>query len=126
MNAVLAVVVGGLFAAGLYLMLRRSLIRVVMGLLLMGQAGNLLVFTAGGVARAAPPLVPEGVTGGAAAAATGELARTGLLADPLPQALVLTAIVINFAMLAFALVLAHIAQVEVGTDDLREFREHRP
>jgi multicomponent Na+:H+ antiporter subunit C len=118
--------VGGLFAAGLYMMLRRSLIRVVVGLLLMGQAANLLVFVAGGAARAAPPLVPEGVDGAAAAAATAELARAGLLADPLPQALVLTAIVINFAMLAFALVLAHIAQVEVGTDDLAAFGEDAP
>lgn len=105
MEPLLAAVVGALFGAGIYLLLRRSLIRIVVGLVLLGQATNLLIFVAGSVA----PLSP------ASDAVAGDASR--LTGDPLPQALVLTAIVINFGMLAFALVLARRLQDVAGTDD---------
>ncbi|MEX0806921.1 MAG: Na+/H+ antiporter subunit C [Candidatus Binatia bacterium] len=107
METLLAVVVGGLYAAGLYMMLRRSIVKLIIGLGLFGHAANLLIFTMGGLTRAQPPILSE---------IAGDTA-TGV-ADPLPQALILTAIVIGFGVQAFALVLIHRAVQTVGTDDL--------
>jgi multicomponent Na+:H+ antiporter subunit C len=107
MNTLLAFVVGGLYAAGLYLMMRRSLVQLIIGLVLLSNGANLLIFTAAGLTRAQPPLIPEGAA---------RLLDSS--ADPLPQALILTAIVISFGVLAFALVLVHRAAQAVGTDDL--------
>ncbi len=107
MHVVLAVVIGGLYAAGIYLMLRRSIVKLIIGLALLSNAANLLIFTAAGLRRGRPPLVPED----ASVLATP-------YADPLPQALILTAIVIGFGVLAFAVVLVHLAWQTVGTDDL--------
>lgn len=93
MEALLASIVAALYTAGFYLLLRRSLVKVVLGLALLGHGANLLIFTAGGVVRGRAALVPPG-------------GRSGdPVADPLPQALILTAIVIGFGVLAFALVL---------------------
>jgi multicomponent Na+:H+ antiporter subunit C len=108
---VLSIVVGGLFAAGLYLMLRRSIVKLVLGLGLISHAVNLLIFTVSGLTRGRPPVVPEGALVPAAA-----------VADPLPQALVLTAIVISFGVLAFAVVLIQRAYQTVGTDDLDDMQ----
>ena len=111
MAAVLAVVIGGLYAAGLYMMLRRSLVKLVVGLILLAHAANLLIFTVAGIRRGAPPLVGR-----------AETRLLAVAADPLPQALVLTAIVISFGVLAFAISLFHRAHQAVGTDDLDQFR----
>jgi hypothetical protein len=70
------------------MMLRRSIVKLMIGLMLLSNAANLLIFTAAGLTRGVPPLVPEGLT-----------RPDGLSADPLPQALVLTAIVISFGVL---------------------------
>ena len=112
MEIVMAMVVGGLFASGIYLMLRRSLVKLVLGLALLSQAINLLIFAAGGLTRGRPPLVPIGGT-----------APSAIHADPLPQALILTAIVISFGVLAFTLVLMHRAHDSLGTDDLHQLRD---
>jgi multicomponent Na+:H+ antiporter subunit C len=98
-----------LYACGVYLMLRRRLAQLIIGLGLMGNGTNLLIFTAGGLTRARAPVIPE-------AAAT----ITGPFADPVPQSLVLTAIVIGFGVLAFSLVLAHRVHTATGTDDVDE------
>ncbi|MFN3649911.1 MAG: Na+/H+ antiporter subunit C [Armatimonadota bacterium] len=111
MEIVLAVVVGGLYAAATYLILRRHIVKLILGLAMLAHAANLLIFTAGGLRRARPPLVPEGA-----------LAPTGPVADPIPQALILTAIVIGFAILAFALALSFRAYQAAGTDDLDAMR----
>ncbi len=111
MIVVLAFVIGGLYAAGLYMMMRRSIVKLIIGLGLLSHAANLLIFTAGGLVRARPPLIPEGAT-----------APPAPFADPLPQALILTAIVISFGVLAFALVLIHRTHETVGTDDLDEMK----
>jgi multicomponent Na+:H+ antiporter subunit C len=111
MHVVLAVVIGGLYAAGLYLMLRRSLAKLIVGLALLTNAVNLLIFTSGGLTRARPPLIPPDAT-----------RPTEAFADPLPQALILTAIVIGFGVLAFMMVLAYRAYQVIGTDDLDELR----
>ncbi|MGH9791813.1 MAG: Na+/H+ antiporter subunit C [Candidatus Acidiferrales bacterium] len=107
MHAVMAVAIGGLYAAGIYLMLRRSIVKLIIGLALLSNAANLLIFTAAGLRRGRPPLVPQGAAVLAAP-----------YADPLPQALILTAIVIGFGVLAFAVVLVHRAWQTIGTDDL--------
>ena len=111
MQVILAVLVGGLYAIAIYLMLRRSIARVILGLALLTNATNILIFTVGGLTRAAPPLIPE-----------GERTPTTTIADPVPQALILTAIVIGFGVLAFMMVLAfRTAQVET-IDDLDDTR----
>ncbi len=112
MDTILAFVIGALFAAAIYLMLRRSIVKLIIGLSLMGQAVNLLIFTAGGLTRARPPLVPEGASAPVAGSA-----------DPVPQALILTAIVISFGVLAFTAVLVKRVYQTVGTDDLDEMRD---
>ena len=111
MEMVLAAVTGGLYAAGLYLMLRRSVVRLVIGLSLIGHAANLLIFSAAGMTRARSPIVPEGA-----------LQPDPPFADPVPQALILTSIVLGFAILAFAMVLIKRAYQTVGTDDLDAMR----
>ena len=106
MATLLAVVVGGLYAAGIYMMLRRSLFKLILGLVLLSHGANLLIFTVGGLTRGRPPI-----------AAPGAAAPTAPHADPLPQALILTAIVIGFAVLAFSLALFHRGYQTFGSDD---------
>lgn len=101
-----AVVIGVLYACAVYLLLQRSLVKLVIGLGLLSHGANLLIFTAAELRHAPPPLVP----------ADGP-------ADPLPQALVLTAIVISFAVTAFALVLVSRAYQWSGTDDVDVLRQ---
>lgn len=111
MENLFAFVVGGLYAAALYMMLRRSVVKLVIGLIILSNAANLLIFTSGGLVRGAPPLIPEGLS-----------APAGMIADPLPQALILTAIVISFGVLAFAVVLIHRAYEVIGADDVNEMK----
>jgi multicomponent Na+:H+ antiporter subunit C len=102
----LAIVVGVLYAAGVYMMLRRSIVKLLIGIALLSNAANLLVFSAAGVRRGRPPIVAD------------DLGAAAPMADPLPQALVLTAIVIGFGVLAFAIALIHRAHAAIGSDDL--------
>jgi multicomponent Na+:H+ antiporter subunit C len=102
----LAIVVGVLYATGVYMMLRRSVVKLLIGIALLSHAANLLVFSAAGVDRGRPPIVEA------------EAAQLAPTADPLPQALVLTAIVIGFGVLAFAIALLHRVHQETGTDDV--------
>lgn len=111
MNTLFALTVGALYAAGIYLMMRRSIVRLIMGLVLLGHAANLLIFTVGRLTRANAPLVP-----------LGETAPPVPFADPLPQALILTAIVIGFGLQAFALVLFRRAYESVGAEDLDQMK----
>ena len=111
MTVVLAVVIGVLYAAGLYLVMRRSMIRLVLGLALLAHAANLMIFTVGGLVRGGTPIVPP-----------GQEALTPPFPDPTPEALVLTAIVIGFAVQAFALVLVKRAHQETSTDDMDSLR----
>lgn len=107
MELLLAVTAGSLYAAGLYLLLRRRLAQLIIGLGLLTNGTNVLIFTSGGLTRAIPPVVPEGAD---------ELRPP--FADPVPQSLILTAIVIGFGVLAFALVLAHQVHRTSGSDDI--------
>lgn len=107
MNLVLPFVVGALIAAGLYMMMRRSMIKLVIGLSLLSHATHLLIFTVAGLTREHSPLIGE-----------HERQLTAPYADPLPQALVLTAIVINFGVLAYAIALIFRTYQETQVDDL--------
>lgn len=123
MSLLAAITVGVLFAAGVFLMLRRSVLRVVLGLTLVSHACNLLIFAAGGLTRGVAPI-----------AAPDKNAPPVVHADPLPQALVLTAIVISFGVLCFLIVLASRAtqrghgagRAGGGSDDLDTHTEDRP
>ncbi len=115
METVLSVVVGLLMGVSVYLMLRRNLVRFLFGLILLSNAANLAIFTAGGLTRGAPPLIPEGAE-----------APASEVANAVPQALILTAIVISFGLLAFALVLAWQASRALGTVDTDAMRAAEP
>ena len=114
MELVLAFASAVLYATGVYLMMRRRLAQLIIGLGLLSNGTNLLIFTAGGLTRARPPVVPDGGHG-----------LVNPYADPVPQALVLTAIVIGFGLLAFSLVLAHRVHESVGTDDVDDVGRKR-
>ncbi|PQJ34473.1 cation:proton antiporter [Salinibacter sp. 10B] len=107
MDTLLALLVGVLTAAGVYLLLQRSMLRMLFGVILLSNAVNLVVLVAGRTLRAAPPIVPEGLS-----------APEATMANPLPQALVLTAIVIGFGLVAFALVLLYRTYATFGTLDV--------
>ena len=115
MQAALPVLVGLFFAAAIYLMLSKHIIRMLLGIALFGNAVNLLIFTAGRVASAVAPIIPEGLP-----------VAPGPTANPLPQALILTAIVISFSFFAFLLVLAYRAYQDLGTDDTDGMRLAEP
>lgn len=103
-----AVLVGVLFAVGSYLLMERSLTRIVLGVGVLGNGVNLLIVAAGGPAGGAPIVGIEGAQ-----------------ADPLPQALVLTAIVIGFALMAFLLALAWRSWTITDDDEVEDDIEDR-
>ncbi len=107
MEFILAIVIGLLYAVGLYLIMRRSLVKLILGIGLLGYGANLLIFTIGRISRDAPPIIPDGAK---------ELTQP--FADPLPQALILTAIVIGFGVLAFTLVLLNQAAQALNTGEV--------
>lgn len=111
MRLLMAILVGVLYTGGLYMMMRRSITKLIIGLGLLGHASNLLIFATGRLSRTRPPIV----TAGADASDPG-------YADPLPQALILTAIVIGFGVQAFSIVLIKRAHQTVRTDDLDAMR----
>ncbi|KFI05421.1 Na+/H+ antiporter subunit C [Massilia sp. BSC265] len=105
MEAVISLAIGIVFGAGIWLILRPRSFQVLIGLLLMSYAVNLFIFVMGGLAVDRPPLTPP-----------GKVADPAALADPVPQALVLTAIVIGFATTALYLVVMIGARGLAGTD----------
>ncbi len=111
----MAVLVGIMVAGSVYLILGRNLIRFIFGLVLASNAVNLLLFTGGRLAEPSPPLIPE-----------GSLTPAGPVANALPQALMLTAIVIGFALLVFIFVLFYRAYQEIGTVDTEFMRLAEP
>ena len=115
METVLTVLVAILFAGAIYLILSRHTIRILLGIALLGNAVNLLIFTSGRLTRLVPPFIPT----------DAKVAEVGI-ANPLPQALILTAIVIGFSMFAFLLVLSYKSFQRIGTDDASEMRIAEP
>jgi multicomponent Na+:H+ antiporter subunit C len=110
-NIVLLVIVGTLYAAGVYMVLERSLTRVLLGLLLMGNATNVLLLASGGAAGNAPIYGTTSIEE---------------MSDPLAQAMILTAIVITLGMAAFMLALIHRRwQLDREDDDVDDDTEDR-
>ncbi|MBB3221924.1 Na+/H+ antiporter subunit C [Pseudoduganella umbonata] len=119
METVLALGIGIVFGAGIWLVLRPRTFQVLIGLMLMSYAVNLFIFAMGRLAVDRPPLTPAGAGVSAAnlpASLPAPLPDPAALADPVPQALVLTAIVIGFATTALYLVVMIGARGLAGTD----------
>jgi multicomponent K+:H+ antiporter subunit C len=114
MELVLALGIGVLTGAGVWLILRPRTFQVIAGLSLISYAVNLFIYAMGRLKVDAPPIVGAG------------LADPAAYDDPLPQALVLTAIVIGFAMFSFLLVLAYRAYQTLEADDTNEMRVAEP
>jgi multicomponent Na+:H+ antiporter subunit C len=106
----MAVTVGGLYAVGFYLMLQRSLMRVLIGVVVLGHGTNLLLQLVGGPPARAP------ILGGV---------PVEEFADPLPQALALTAVVITFALTTFLLALGYRSFTLAGHDEVQDDVEDR-
>ncbi|WP_127524448.1 Na+/H+ antiporter subunit C [Mesorhizobium sp. Z1-4] len=115
METAFSALVGIFFAVAVYLLLSKHIIRILLGTAILSNAVNLLIFTAGRLTREVPPIIPDHLA-----------VPEETIANPLPQALVLTAIVISFSLFAFLLVLTYRAYQELGTDDTEEMRVAEP
>jgi len=107
MEIFMSILIGLLFASAVYLMLSKSLLRIIIGTGLLSHGAHLMLLTMAGLKKGTVPLL-------------GEQAKAYV--DPIPQALILTAIVISFGVTAFFLVLAYRAYQELGTDNIDEMR----
>ena len=114
MTALIGLTVFFTVTTGLYLALSRDVFRCVIGLALLGAAANIVLFAAGRLGSALPAVVPVGAQ------------VLGDAANPLPQALVLTAIVIGFALVCYSLVLLLRLMRDTGTDDAVTLRYAEP
>jgi len=115
MEPIFAVVIGLMFAFTVFLFLSRSYVRIILGIFMLSNATHLLIFTAGRLTYEVPPLIPP-----------HEYVPTEAIANPLPQALILTAIVISFALFSFILILTYRAYQEIGTVDVEEMNASEP
>ncbi|MFR9731099.1 Na(+)/H(+) antiporter subunit C [Saccharopolyspora sp. MS10] len=109
-NLTMAIVLAALYSAGFYLLMQRSLMRILIGTVIVGHGANLLLQLAGGPPGRAPILGSAGPE---------------QMTDPLPQAMALTAIVITFALTTFLLALAYRSWVLLGHDEVRDDVEDR-
>lgn len=114
MEPAFALAFGVLVAVAAYLILSRNVLRVVLGLLVLSNAANLSLFIMGRMDSGTPPLVPAGE------------ATILVSANPLPQALILTAIVISFSLAAFTIALFEAAHRRLGTVDSDQMRLAEP
>src|SRR5690625_4326431 len=107
MEIIISILAGVIFAAGLYNILQKQFLRIVLGTGLISHAAHLFILTAGGLKHGAPPVLEEGITN---------------YTDPLPQALILTSIVISFGVTSIVLVLAYRTANENETDNMEQLR----
>lgn len=107
METTISILVGLFFAIGTYLILSKNILRIILGTSIISHGINLLIMTMGGLKTGSPPLLSEKIL---------------TFTDALPQALILTAIVINFAVTALLLVLGYKIYKVYGTDDLEQLR----
>lgn len=112
MEVLWSLVVGVLVGAGVYLLLERHVLRLLFGFILLSSAVNLAILVSGRLTVAVPPLI-----------AFDEVLPPAGAANSLPQALILTAIVIGFGLLVFVLLLIYRAFVETGTADIDQMRD---
>jgi multicomponent Na+:H+ antiporter subunit C len=107
MEIIMSVVIGVCYASAVFLLLQKRLLQIILGIALLGHSTNLLIFVAAGLHGSSVPIIPSG---------SEVLPSTAV--DPLPQALILTAIVIGLALFGFALALAYRCVVVLGHDDI--------
>lgn len=107
MEVLMSIVIGLFFAVGTYLILTKSILRIILGAAMLNHGAHLLLITMAGVKTGMPPLLGEGASA---------------YTDPLPQALILTSIVISFGVTSFFLVLGYRVYKELGTDDMNQLR----
>ncbi|PKG23637.1 Na(+)/H(+) antiporter subunit C [Niallia nealsonii] len=107
MEILMSIIIGILFTSATYLMLSKSILRIIIGTGLLSHGIHLLLLTMGGLKKGASPLLGQ---------------HASSYSDPLPQALILTAIVISFGVTSFFLVLAYRTYQELGTDNLEKLR----
>ena len=110
MEILMSVVIGILFTIATYLVLSKSLLRIIVGTGLLSHAAHLLILTMGGLKQGAVPILSENAKS---------------YVDPLPQALILTAIVISLGVTSFFLVLAYRSYQELGTDNMDQLRGNK-
>ena len=110
MEILIAILIGLLYASGVYLLLRRSILKFIIAIIFLSNATNLLVFLSAGIVPGNPVF-------------TGEDPTLAFQTDPLPQALVLTAIVIGFGIVVFTLALKYKFFSTTGTDDLDQLKK---
>ena len=115
MSMVLIIVISILVMAGILLLLSRDVFKMVMGLAVLGAATNLVVFSGGRPGSLVPAIIEQGNT-----------MLNATAASPLPQALVLTAIVIGFALFCFSLILAIAIVTQQGTADIATYQANEP
>ena len=115
MESALAIISGTMVAGGIYLLLSQNLVRMLFGLIMLSNAVNLILFTAGGLTHIKPALIEAGQT-----------VPLTPVANALPQAFILTAIVIGFALLVFMFVLFYRGYETLGTVDTRQIQESIP
>ncbi|OJF95867.1 Na+/H+ antiporter subunit C [Pararhizobium antarcticum] len=115
MEPIFAILVGLFFAVAVYLLLSKFIIRVLLGVAILGNAVNLLIFASGRILRDVPPVIGASLD-----------MSVGPTANPLPQALILTAIVISFSFFSFLLVLSWRAYRVLETDNTDEMRVAEP
>lgn len=104
MELVMIISAGLMISAGIYALLNKNLIKLIIGIMLLGHGANLIVFMSGGLVSGSPAFV-----------AKGSETLAPMTSDPLPQALVLTAIVIGFGMMAFVMILFHRSAAAIGS-----------
>ncbi len=112
MELILSIVIAVLYTVGIYFLLRRSMVRIIFGIMFLGNATNLLIFVASGLTSNAQPSFLETTTEGIPKG----------LSDPLPQALILTAIVISFGVVAFLVTLLRKTHEVTGEGDLDKLK----
>jgi multicomponent Na+:H+ antiporter subunit C len=103
----MSILSGILFTCGIYLLLQKQLLRIIIGTALLSHGAHLFILTMGGLGIGAPPILKESVQ---------------IYRDPLPQALILTSIVISFGVTSFLLVLAYKTYKTNQTDNIEELR----
>ncbi len=107
MEILLLILIALLYSTGIYMLLRRSMVKLLIGIGLLGNGVNILIFLLGTITKGKPPVIDEAAK-----------VFKDIYADPIPQALILTAIVISFGLQAFAIVLLKRVYVLVNSDDL--------
>lgn len=110
MEIIISILAGVLFAVGIYNMLQKQLLRIAIGTGLVSHAAHLFILTMGELKRGAPPIIKEDITS---------------YTDPLPQALILTSIVISFGVTSVVLVLAYRTITENDTDNMEQLRGNK-